>query len=78
MNGLHNLVVAGKVLYLVSKCSEARYYCRIVKCLLGLSYEGRIGYAGVGRVPGKPVRQGPRKDTFRHLSRSVECYEALI
>jgi hypothetical protein len=73
MNGLHNLVVAGKVLYLVR--AHASYLLPQVMMVVCAGYLRR---PGVGSLRCQSVRPRPRKDTLCDLSRCLECHVSFI
>lgn len=68
MNGLHNLVVQGKVLYLVSSI----YISAAIYVVLIERFLGRVGYPRLGRLCGKYLRQTHWQDTVRYLPRCLE------
>jgi hypothetical protein len=73
MNALHNLVVQGKVLYLV-------------RCITALSVndphphgvKGNLGHTGMDRAQSKSICKGPRKDSLLHLSGKMECTRTVL
>ena len=75
MNGLHNLVVAGKVLYLV---------CVIIFQMdadTGFEYSAIIGnfrLSSVGGLASKSIRKGPWQVALCHISRGVERHGPCI
>lgn len=68
MNGLHNLVASGKVLYVVrdSRLSLTRSLGRSSSSL------GHLRYTSVDRREGQPICQMPGQDTVRDLPRRLE------
>ena len=77
MNGLHNLVVAGKVLYLV------RVITFQMVADTGFDYSAIIGnfrLSSVGGLASKSICGRSRQVALRHLSRGVErhgpCFRA--
>ena len=68
MNGLHNLVVQGKVLYLVSSI----YIYIVMYVILIKNFSGRIGYPCLGRQRGQYLCCRPWKNAFFGIPRPVE------
>lgn len=66
MNGLHNLVAQGKVLYLV------RLSLSLTISLMTHNAVGCFRYSRVGCCKGKHLCQAHRQDPLRHLSRWLE------
>ena len=80
MNGLHALVMAGKVLYLVrpllppnSPHSPSLSHSHRPLCAM---WAGRVRRARVGRLPRKPVRARPRQDALQRVPGPVERHAA--
>ena len=68
MNGLHNLVTSGKVLYLVRLSSHFRpLHYRLTNNTIG-----NIRYASMGRLQSEHLCKAHWKDSVRHLSRLLE------
>ena len=69
MNGLHNLVVAGKVLYLVSILHT---FLGFTRALLTQAIPGHLGHPSMDRREGEQLRAVHGQDTLHHLPRRVE------
>jgi aryl-alcohol dehydrogenase-like predicted oxidoreductase len=67
MNNLHNLVVSGKVLYLVTLSFMA-----VVMFFTDL---GRLQYSCLGCCPSQSIRPRSRQDTILRVRRTLEYYE---
>ena len=70
MNALHNLVVQGKVPYLVrwiTALSVNDRYSRGVK--------GNLGHTNMDRAQSKPIYKGPRKDPLLYLPGKLSVLE---
>lgn len=66
MNGLHHLVAQGKVLYLVSSFSLARFYASETRWI------GYFGHACMDCLQGQQLRTDDWKNAVRNLSRFME------
>lgn len=71
MDSMHNLVLQGKVLYLV-RGPESAYTLELIL------FQGNLRHACMGGRSGQPVRSGSWKDAVCDLSRSLECHGPLL
>ena len=70
MNGLHGLLMAGKVLYLASISPSSSSHVNL------LLHTGHLRHARLGGLPREPVRARPRQDALQHLPGPVERHDA--
>lgn len=73
MNGLHNLVVAGKVLYLVRSAlqPDSVDVRNQFQCFLGY-----FGHTGMGRSESEHIRPVHGEDAVLHIPRALERHAA--
>ena len=74
MDGLHNLVVQGKVLYLVKYSISFFPPCKS----LIVYFQGNFGYSRLDRRSSKSICEVQPKDTVRDLPRCLESPRAFI
>jgi hypothetical protein len=70
MNNLHNLVVSGKVLYLVILL----LFCGAMSFTQTFFFLGRLRYSCLGCFSSKPICPRSRQDTILRVPRTLECH----
>ena len=73
MNALHNLVIQGKVLYLVRYFSHLSFDVAYPHCTIG-----NLGLAGMDRAQSEPIRERSWKDTILNLPGKMERAGSFI